>query len=151
MIHGVTVKQLKPIPDERGRLIEILRADDDIFIKFGQVYVTTVYPDVVKAWHYHKVQTDHFAVVQGMIRLGLYDSRDDSPTKGETAEFFMGEHKPILVQIPPLVYHGFKGVGHVEAVVINVPTEVYNYAEPDEFRVDPYENDIPFDWRLRHG
>lgn len=131
--------------------MEILRADDELFIKFGQVYITTVFPGIVKAWHYHKLQTDHFSVVHGTIRLGLFDGREDSPTKGETAEFFIGEHNPILVQIPPLVYHGFKGVGEVEAVVINVPTEVYNYEQPDEFRVDPYENDIPFDWHLKHG
>jgi len=37
MIDGVKVKKLKVIPDERGRLMEMLRADDDLFVKFGQV------------------------------------------------------------------------------------------------------------------
>ena len=84
MIHGVRTKMLRVLPDERGRVMEILRADDDLFLKFGQVYITTTYPQVVKAWHYHKVQTDHISVVQGMIKLVLYDSREDSPTRGET-------------------------------------------------------------------
>ncbi|MGE5577748.1 MAG: dTDP-4-dehydrorhamnose 3,5-epimerase family protein, partial [Syntrophothermus sp.] len=121
MIDGVKIKQLKVIPDERGRLMEMLRADDDIFQKFGQVYMTTAYPGVVKAWHYHKKQTDNFVVVKGMMKIVLYDSREGSPTKGEVNEFFMGEHRQILLQIPPLVYHGFKCISETEAMVINTP------------------------------
>jgi dTDP-4-dehydrorhamnose 3,5-epimerase len=151
MIHGVVTKELRVIPDERGRLMEILRSDDELFSKFGQVYLTTAYPGVVKGWHYHKRQTDHFVVVKGMIKLVLYDNRDDSPTKGEVNEFFLGEHNPMLVKIPPLVFHGFKCVSQQEAICINVPTEVYNYDQPDEFRVDPHKNDIPYRWERRDG
>jgi dTDP-4-dehydrorhamnose 3,5-epimerase len=151
MINGVETKKLKVIPDERGRLMEILRADDDLFSKFGQVYMTTAYPGVVKGWHYHKKQTDHFSVVKGMIKLVLYDSRENSPTKGEVNEFFLGENNPLLVKIPPLVFHGFKCISREEAICINVPTEVYNYNRPDEFRADPHEGDIPYDWERRDG
>jgi len=151
MIDGVVVKQLKVIPDERGRLMEILRSDDEFFIKFGQVYMTTGYPGVVKAWHYHKVQYDHFCVVKGMMKVVLYDSRKKSPTNGEINEFFMGDHRPILLRIPPLVYHGFKAVGTEEALLINVPTETFNYKKPDEFRVDPHKNDIPYSWERKDG
>lgn len=151
MIKGATVKTLKVIPDERGRLMEMLRNDDELFKGFGQLYMTTAYPGVVKAWHYHKKQWDHFVCVQGMMKVVLYDSREDSSTKGEVNEFFMGDHHPILLQIPPLVYHGFKCVSDHEATVINCPTEVYNYSEPDEFRVDPYDNDIPYDWNRKDG
>jgi dTDP-4-dehydrorhamnose 3,5-epimerase len=151
MIQGVTTKKLKVISDERGRLMEILRSDDELFTKFGQVYITTAYPSVVKGWHYHKKQTDHFAVVKGMIKLVLFDNRVDSPTKGEINEFFLGEHNPMLVKIPPLVLHGFKCVSEQEAICINVPTELYNYNQPDEFRVDPHKNDIPYDWERKDG
>jgi dTDP-4-dehydrorhamnose 3,5-epimerase len=151
MIEGVVVKQLKVIPDERGRLMEILRSDDEFFIKFGQVYMTTGYPGVVKAWHYHKVQYDHFCVVKGMMKVVLYDSRKKSATKGEINEFFLGEHRPILLRIPPLVYHGFKTVGTEEALLVNVPTETFNYKKPDEFRVDPHKNDIPYSWDRKDG
>lgn len=151
MIQGVTTKKLKVIPDERGRLMEILRADDELFTKFGQVYITTAYPSVVKGWHYHKKQTDYFAVLKGMIKLVLFDNRVDSPTKGEINEFFLGEHNPMLVKIPPLVLHGFKCISEQEAICINVPTELYNYNQPDEFRVDPHKNDIPYDWDRKDG
>ena len=151
MIHGVAVKQLKVMCDERGRLMEMLRSDDPIFKKFGQVYMTTAYPGVVKAWHYHRLQTDHFVCVAGMMKVVLFDSREDSPTKGEVNEFFIGVHNPILVQIPPLVYHGFKCVSEYEAIVINTPTEVYRYKEPDEYRVDPHSDKIPYNWSRKDG
>ncbi len=147
MIDGVKVKKLKPIPDERGRLMEILRKDDEVFEKFGQVYMTTALPGAVKAWHYHKKQDDNFACVHGKIRLALYDSRKSSPTYKEINEFFLSLEEPILVHIPKLVYHGFKGVSGCEAIVINTPTHSYNYRSPDEFRLDPYDNKIPYDWR----
>ena len=151
MIEGVKLKGLKVIPDERGRLMEILRADDELFKKFGQVYMTTAYPGVVKAWHYHKKQDDNMAVVKGMMKIVLYDARKDSSTYSEVNEFFLGEHKPGLLQIPKMVYHGFKCIGGKEAIVINTPTETYNYNEPDEYRLDPYKNDIPYNWKLKEG
>ena len=151
MIHGVQIKTLKVIPDERGRLMEMLRSDDLIFRKFGQVYMTTAYPGAVKAWHYHKKQWDHFVCVRGMMKVVLYDAREGSPTKGEVNEFFIGDHNPTLVQIPPLVYHGFKCVSEYEAIVINTPTEVYVYDEPDEHRVSPDSNEVPYNWARKDG
>ena len=146
MIKDVRVKPLKAIADERGRLMEILRVDDDLFKKFGQVYMTTVYPGVVKGWHFHKEQTDNFCCVHGMLKVVLYDSREKSPTRGEVNEFFLGEHNPILVQIPTFVLHGIKGVGTETAVLINIPDVPYNHKNPDEFRTPPHEGGIPYDW-----
>jgi dTDP-4-dehydrorhamnose 3,5-epimerase len=151
MIDGVHIKKLKPVPDERGRVMEILRNDDEFFSSFGQVYITTAYPGVVKGWHYHKVQTDNFAVISGMMKVVLYDARENSPTRGEVNEYFIGEHNPTLISIPPNVFHGFKCIGQTEALVINTPTETYNPQKPDEFRVHPHENDIPYDWSLKEG
>jgi len=105
----------------------------------------------VKGWHYHKKQYDNMTVVKGMMKIVLYDSRDNSSTYGEINEFFVGEHNPLLVHIPPYVYHGFKCVSIEEAIAVNTPTEVYNYDEPDEFRVDPHNNDIPYDWNRKDG
>lgn len=151
MINGVLVKILKVIPDERGRLMEILRADDECFQKFGQVYMTTAYPGVVKGWHYHKKQADNMAVVKGMMKIVLYDGRKESATYGEINEIFAGIHNPVLVHIPPLVYHGFKCISDEDAVVINTTTEVYNYNTPDEFRLPAHGGEIPYDWGRKDG
>jgi dTDP-4-dehydrorhamnose 3,5-epimerase len=151
LIDGVITKQLKVIPDERGFLMEILRRDDPFFRQFGQAYITAVYPGVVKGWHWHKLQTDHFCVVRGMAKVVLYDRRQDSPTRGEVNEFFLGERNPLLVGIPAGVLHGMKGIGTEVAVVLNLPTEPYNHADPDEHRVPPHDNDIPYDWARKDG
>lgn len=151
MIEGVRLKKLKVIPDERGRLVEIMRADDEFFSKFGQLYVTTAYPGVVKAWHYHKKQTDNFCVIKGMMKIVVYDEREGSPTKGEVNEFFIGEHNPCLLQIPTGLWHGFKCISDTEAICINCPTEVYSYQEPDEYRADPHKSHIPYDWSRKDG
>ena len=147
MIDGVRVKRLKVIHDDRGRLMEILRCDEDIFEKFGQVYMTTAYPGVVKAWHYHKKQDDNFTCVSGRMRLGLYDARKLSPTYKEVNEFLISLEDPMLVHIPKEVYHGFKCVSDTEALVINTVTVPYDSRDPDEYRVDAYDNEIPYDWR----
>ncbi|MFQ5722267.1 MAG: dTDP-4-dehydrorhamnose 3,5-epimerase family protein [Candidatus Aminicenantales bacterium] len=151
MIDGVNTKKLKVIPDERGRLMEILRSDENLFEKFGQVYMTTTYPGVVKAWHKHLKQTDNVACIRGMIKLALYDPREDSPTFKEVNQFYLGIHNPLLVQIPANVYHGWMCVSQEEAMIINIPTEVYNYQQPDEQRLDPHDNDIPYEWRRKDG
>jgi len=146
MIQGVRVKELRVLSDERGRVMEILRADDEVFRKFGQVYLTTAYPGVIKGWHWHKVQTDFFTCVSGRIKLVLYDAREDPTTRGEINEFVLSLDNPRLVVIPPGVIHGFQCIGDVEALVINCPTEVYRSDAPDEYRMDAHSGDVPYDW-----
>jgi len=151
MIDGVKLKNLRVIPDERGRLMEILRCDDDLFEKFGQVYMTTSYPGVIKAWHYHEKQDENMVVVKGMMKVALYDGRKGSSTYGEINEFFVGEHNPILVHIPRGVYHGWKNIGTEEAIVINTVTEPYDYANPDEHRAPFDDPAIPYNWDIKMG
>lgn len=151
MIDGVVVRNLKRITDERGWLMEILRSDWELFEKFGQVYVTTANPKVVKAWHMHKKQTDNLACVKGEAKLVLYDGREGSKTEGEINEFKIGEKNPLLVKIPAGVWHGFTATGGEEAMVVNVPTALYNYDKPDEYRLPPDTKEIPYDWKLTPG
>ncbi|MDP8237467.1 MAG: dTDP-4-dehydrorhamnose 3,5-epimerase family protein [Candidatus Hatepunaea meridiana] len=146
MIEGVKTKLLKLIPDERGRLMEILREDDEMFERFGQVYMTTTYPSVVKAWHYHHKQSDNVTCVKGMIKLVLHDPREGSSTKGQTEEYYIGEHRPMLVHIPTYVYHGWKGISDTEALIINMVTQPYDYKNPDEHRRPWDDPEIGYDW-----
>jgi dTDP-4-dehydrorhamnose 3,5-epimerase len=150
-ISGVQVKTLRAIPDERGWLMEILRRDEtDLLPAFGQVYVSATYPGVVKAWHYHKTQIDNFACVAGMVKLVLIDTREDSPTRDVVNEFFIGVHNPMLVQVPKLVYHGWKCIGTEPSLVVNIPSEPYSRESPDEFRLDPHGT-LAYDWSRKDG
>lgn len=150
-IHGVRTKTLRAIADERGWLMEILRRDEtDLLPVFGQVYVSATYPGVVKGWHYHQKQVDNFACVAGMVKLVLVDTRDDSPTRGAVNEFFIGGQNPMLVQVPNLVYHGWKCIGTEPSLVINVPSEPYDREHPDEYRLAPHGT-LPYDWTRKDG
>jgi dTDP-4-dehydrorhamnose 3,5-epimerase len=151
MIEGVVVEKLRVVPDERGRLTEILRCDSGLFNKFGQVYITTTYSGVIKAWHMHHVQDDNVSCVVGMIKLVLYDGREGSPTHGEIMEVFVGERNPALVHIPAGVFHGWKCIGGQDAYMVNVSTELYNYQDPDEYRLPADSAEIPYDWEIKMG
>jgi dTDP-4-dehydrorhamnose 3,5-epimerase len=148
VIEGVEIKDLRQYADERGYLMELLRNDDPIFEQFGQCYVALNYPGVIRAWHYHKLQSDIWACVRGMVKVGLYDARDDSPTSGEANTIYLGEHSNKLLKIPVGVYHGYKTIGIEPSLLLNFPTKPYNPKEPDEYRA-PYDSpDIPFDWDI---
>jgi dTDP-4-dehydrorhamnose 3,5-epimerase len=148
-IHDVTVTPLRRIPDERGAVFHMLREDSPVFERFGEIYFSLVYPGVVKGWHLHRRMTLNYAVPVGMVKLVCYDDRPDSPTRGTVQELHVGELDFVLVTIPPLVWNGFKGEGGDPALVANCATLPH---DPDEIeRVDPFDNDIPYDWALRHG
>ena len=148
MIQGVSLRPLKQIPDERGKVMQMLRRDDPWFERFGEIYFSLVNPRVVKGWHLHKVMTLNYAVITGRIKLVLYDEREQSPTRGELQEIFSGEDSYCLITVPPNVWNGFKGLGVQPAVVANCSTDPH---DPSEIvRLDPFSDRIPYDWNLKH-
>ncbi len=151
LIEGVLIKTLKPILDERGYLQECFRSDWPIYKKFGQAYITIAFPNVVKAWHLHKIQTDNMICIQGNGKLVLYDNREEISTYKKINEIFFGEKNPILVTIPPNIWHGFKAIGGKQIMVLNCPTELYNYDNPDEHRLPLNTKKIDYDWEIKMG
>ena len=148
-IDGVRVVALKRIPDERGTVMHMLRADDPHFLGFGEIYFSTVYRDVVKGWHRHRDMTLNYACVFGRIKLVLYDDRDGSPTRGGLMERFLGPDHYALVQVPPGVWNGFKGMSDPCAIVANCCTHAHDDDAGRTERLDPFDNNIPYDWRVR--
>ena len=144
-IAGVQTTPLRLVPDERQFLMDLLRADDTLFTKIGQVSVSATHPDVVNAWHYREAQVDYFACVAGMVKLVLVDTRPDSPTANTVNEFVVGEDNPLLVQVPALVYQGWRCISSEISLVVNVPCEPYRSAPPDEYRLEPLEA-LTYDW-----
>ena len=148
-IDGLLVTPLRRIPDERGAVLHMLRADADHFERFGEIYFSLVYPGAIKGWHVHRRMTLNYAVPVGTVKLVCYDDRAGSPSAGNVVELFVGELNYVLVTIPPLVWNGFKGVGDTPALVANCATEPH---DPDEIvRKSPFSEDIAYDWALRHG
>lgn len=136
MIEGVKIKELKIIPDERGRLMEIFRVSDNN-IQPAQVYMTTAYEGVVKdkqAFHMHNLQTDNMCCIRGKMKIVVVDAREDSSTRNEINEFEIGEGNFAIITIPPKVLHAFKSLKG-ESIVINCIDKEYNHKQPDEIRV----------------
>lgn len=149
MIDGVVVVPLRQIPDERGKIMHMLRNDDPVFTEFGEIYFSEVFPHVIKAWHLHKAMVLNYAVVRGMIKLVLYDGRQQSRTHGHIEEIFMGESQYVRVTVPPGVWNGFKGVGTMPALVANCASIPH---DPEEIvRMDPFTEEIPYTWDIHHG
>lgn len=148
MIAGVRITPLKQIPDERGKIMHMLRNDAEGFAGFGEIYFSCVYPGAIKGWHIHKKMVLNYAVPHGHIKFVLYDDRPDSPTRGELQEVFMGPDNYCLVTVPPMVWNGFKGIGTEMAVVANCASIAH---DPDEIaRLDPFDPSIPYDWAIKH-
>src|SRR4030066_481390 len=102
MIKGVEIQPLRQIPDERGKIMHMLRRDDPWFQQFGEIYFSMVYPGVVKGWHLHKRMVLNYAVPHGRIKMVLFDDREGSEPRGALMELFLGPDHCALVQVPAL-------------------------------------------------
>lgn len=149
MIEGVCITPLHQIPDERGSIMHMLRADAPHFERFGEIYFSWVFPGAIKAWHFHHEMTLNYAVPVGRIKLVLYDDREQSHTRGELMELFIGDGRYELVTVPPRIWSGFKGVGTHPAMVANCASIAHR---ADEIRhLDPFSKTIPYSWEPEHG
>ena len=150
MIDGVQVKKLIRHVDDRGYFMEILRDDDELLKRFGQASLSLTYPGVIKAFHYHKKQEDLWFFPKGNAQVVLYDIREDSPTKGQTDIYYMGENNPIILLIPVGVAHGYRVLGNEPAIITYFTTESYDRAYPDEYRIAWDDPEIGFDWTTKN-
>lgn len=147
-IHDVRIKDLTINADDRGHLTEIYRTDWEFFNPSpSMAYYSVSYPGIIRAWHrHHRGQVDYFVCPHGRIKVGIFDDRESSPTNGNLDTIIMGEQSQKIVRVPGDCWHGFKVVGDKRATLINFPTNLYDYDDPDEERL-PYDTDkIPLDW-----
>jgi dTDP-4-dehydrorhamnose 3,5-epimerase len=149
MIEGVKIVPLKQIADERGKIMQMLKATDDHFVGFGEIYFSCAWPGAIKAWHIHRSMTINNAVIAGRAKLAMYDLREGSPTRGTLQEVFIGADNYALVQIPPGIANGYKAYGDQMVVLANCASEPHRPEEME--RLDPFSDEIPYDWGLRHG
>lgn len=150
MIHDVAVKDLRINVDERGSLTELWRSDWEFYAgedRPEMAYVSRTYPGVIRAWHRHtRGQIDHFVVLAGRAKVGIYDDREGSPTRETLDTYVIGEDAMNAIRVPGECWHGFKAIGTEPALLANFPTNLYDYEDPDEERL-PYDTEkIPFDW-----
>ncbi len=155
MIAGVKIKKLKvhrDVPDLKqkvkpGYLMEVLRADDPFFKKFGQTTFTVAYPGTIKAFHWHRWQDDLWFVATGKAKIVLYDRRKNSKTYRQKQIIEAGEDNWKLIVIPRGVVHGYKVVGRKPVLLFYHTTRPYNKNKPDEERIPPDDPEIGIDWK----
>lgn len=148
IIEGVQVIPLRRIPDDRGTVMHMLKETDAHFTRFGEIYFSTIYKDVVKGWHKNNGKGLNYACVHGRIKNALYDDREGSPTKGSLMEVYLGQDSYSLLVIPPGVWNGFKGMSEM-SIVANCATHAHTNLQMD--RADPFQNDIGYDWSQKHN
>jgi len=150
-IEGVEIHPLKVIADERGSIRHMLRASDEWFRGFGEIYFSTIHPNIVKAWHLHKGMALAYACVVGQVAIGLVDSREHSPTRDAQQIVYLAspEVEPEsyqLLVIPPKVWNGFRvptGITE-DAMIANCASLEH---DPNEIvRVHPMFFPFAFDW-----
>ena len=139
-IEGVVVKALEVRTDERGWLAEIFRSDDmspDLIP--AMAYVSVTGPGLARGPHEHLLQTDVFCFLgRAAFEVRMWDNRPGSPTYRHHQSLVVAAGSLILVIIPPGVVHGYRNVGNVEGMMINLPNRLFRgrgRSEPvDEIR-----------------
>ncbi|UFJ42535.1 dTDP-4-dehydrorhamnose 3,5-epimerase family protein [Brevibacillus humidisoli] len=149
MIDGVRVKKLLKHMDDRGYFMEVVRDDDNLLERFGQLSASLSYPGVIKAFHYHKHQDDIWFFPKGNAQVVLYDRRPASPTVGQTDVYYMGEHNLISLLIPRGVAHGYRVLGNEPAIITYLTNQSYDPDNPDEYRIAHNDPEIGFDWNTK--
>jgi dTDP-4-dehydrorhamnose 3,5-epimerase len=146
-INGLIIRRTPAIEDERGELVEVYRPSWGISEKpMAYSYYLVVRPKVIKGWVLHKEQDDRIFIISGVQRWVFFDNRDNSSTYKNIVSITVTEHSRALIIIPAGVYHAVQNLGDRDATYFNIPTNMYNYENPDKYRL-PLKNDlIPFDF-----
>jgi len=147
IIDGVIVRPLRRIPDERGTIMHGV-SRDNLLNPFGEVYFKKLYFDVINGWHKHESLIINYICISGMIKLVLFDMREDSQTKGKLQEIFLGDDNYCMVHIPPGIANGSKGIGRPSSIMTNIASEPHDPNIKYQ-RIDPHSGEIPYDWKRR--
>lgn len=150
MINGIKIKKLNIFTDDRGFIAEIIKDGEETFFEVKQTTYTETYPGVIKAFHWHKNQTDAWFVASGMAQVVLYDLRESSPTFKETNIFYLGEQNRSMLLIPPGVAHGYRVLGNEPVKLFYHTDKIYDPKNPDEERIAFDDPVVGFDWRTKN-
>ena len=148
MIEGVSISPLPQFFDERGKVMRMLREDDVNFERFGEIYFSCTYPDVVKAWHIHSEMQLNYACISGIVKVVLFDRREGSKTHGMFNEFILSPENYFLLTVPSKIWNGFKAIGTEMAIVANCATVAHRADEISRLPFDTGE--IDYNWNVKH-
>ena len=143
-IAGVRLQRLTTNADGRGDLTVLMSHLYDDSALTPHIYLVTAAARSVRAWVYHKRQSDRLAYTQGTIRVVLFDLRPASATYRTLNILDVGAANKVLLTIPPFVVHGVQNRADEDAQFINMPTRAYDPASPDKSRLAAGHPGIPY-------
>jgi dTDP-4-dehydrorhamnose 3,5-epimerase len=145
LIDGVRIRPAITHPDERGTVCEIYSPDwglsDEPLV---WVYQVTIRPQQVKGWVLHRTYSDRLFFSLGTTKVGLYDDREGSPTRGMVNLLYFGDHNRSHLVIPPGVWHAMRAVGDTDSIFVNCPSKPYNHENPDKWSLPRDSDLIPY-------
>ncbi len=145
LLDGVRVKQSRNLVTRNGLTTEIFRLDWGVApAAIEQAIHVLLRGHALSAWHCHERQTDHLFVVHGAMKLVLFDDREGSSTRGRVNEFHLSIASPMLVVVPPGIWHGLQNLMPDTSVFVNLFGAAYDYEDPDEWRLPPDTSAIPY-------
>jgi len=146
-IDGVVIREVLHVPRDHGVITEIFRPEwDPTGLPVVHLYQSRLFPGAIGAWSCHMDSIDRLFVNQGHLKIVLYDGRDESRTFGQVMELHVGDARPAFLVIPPGVWHGLQNLGASDALMLNLPTHAYDYANPDHYRLAWDSPEIPYAW-----
>lgn len=152
VIDGVTIREVLHVPRDHGVITEMYRPEwDPTGLPVVHIYQSRLFPGAIGAWSCHAKTIDRLFVNQGLLKIVLYDAREESATRGRIMELHVGDPRPAFLVLPKGVWHGLQNVGATDALMINFPSRPYDYADPDHYRL-PYDTpEIPYSWNAGSG
>jgi len=146
-IEGIHIHEVLHVPRDHGVITEMYRPEwDPTGLPIVHVYQSRLFPGAIGAWSCHMRQTDRLFVNQGHLKIVFYDAREDSPSYGRIVEHHAGDARPSFMVLPPGIWHGVQNLGSTDALLMNFPTEAYDYADPDHWRLPMDTPEIPYRW-----
>jgi dTDP-4-dehydrorhamnose 3,5-epimerase len=144
LLHGSSVRDSHHIVTANGITTELHREDWGVIPNVRHAIHVALRPGALSAWHLHRLKTDHLLVLDGHLRVVLYDGRSDSPTHGQVDVHHVAGARPQLLVIPPDVWHGIQNLGAGAASFVNYFDVAYDHGDPDEYRLPPDSDEIPY-------
>lgn len=145
LINDVCVYPRQKFCNDQGCVYKMMQSSDECFERFGEVYFSSLKPDIIKGWNLHTRADMNMVCVCGDIQLVLYDRRTDSSSMGAIQEIIIGERNYCLLHIPHGVAFSWKALDGKSALIANCATLSH---DPEELvKISLVSGDIPYQWK----
>ncbi|MDC3293794.1 WxcM-like domain-containing protein [Alphaproteobacteria bacterium] len=124
----ITVHELDIISNSKGDVMHGLKASDQGYCGFGEVYFSTINFSVVKGWKRHTKMVCNLVAVRGSIRFVAY-------SEGDFFEIVLSRKSYKRITVPAGVWFAFQGVDQ-ENILMNIASIEHDPLETESIEID---------------